>query len=73
MPQQCVIYQQPNGKIAVLAPTPEALQNNTILDVAKKDVPTGVPFKILDIADLPSDPQVTWEVDDEDLDDGVGT
>ena len=72
MVEQCVIYKQSNGKIAVLSPTPEALQESTILDVAKKDVPTGVPFKILDIADLPSDPQITWEVDDEDMDDGVG-
>ena len=72
MTQQCVIYKQSNGKIAVLAPTPEALQNNTILEIAKKDVPTGVPFKILDIAELPSDPQIIWEVDDEDLNDGVG-
>lgn len=68
-----IIYKQDNGQIAVLVPTQEALANHTILEVAVKDVPTGKPFKILNINDLPQDTdQEYWTIDDKDLNDGIG-
>ena len=70
---QVVIYKQDNGQAAVLAPTAEALQNHSIMEVAIKDVPAGKPFAIVNASDLPQDiPQEAWLVDDADLTDGIG-
>lgn len=37
----------------------------TVEDIAKKDVPQGKPFKIVDVADVPTDRSLrnAWEVD----------
>ena len=69
---QCIIYNQDNGIPAVVSPTPECLETHSILEVAIKDVPAGKKFKIVDAADLPTEPQETWVVDEADLTDGVG-
>ena len=69
---QVIIYNQDGGKVAVVVPTPEALASHGIMAIALKDVPTGKPFKIVDEADLPSEPQELWVVDEADLTDGVG-
>ena len=69
---QVIIYNQDNGVPAVVMPTQEALDAHGILAVAIKDVPAGKPFKIVDEADLPDEPQETWVVDEADLTDGVG-
>lgn len=44
------------------------------LAVALKDVPTGVPFKIVDVVDIPTDRtfRAAWSVDTDLLTDGVG-
>jgi len=46
----------------------------TIEEIAKKDVPTGLKYKIIDDADLPTDESFrdAWTVDESDLTDGVG-
>lgn len=71
---QVVIYKQDSGVISVLYPTPEALDAMGIEAIAKKDVPTGKPYKIIDASDLPADrsQRNLWTVDDADLTDGVG-
>lgn len=70
---QLVIYNQDDGIPAVLIPTPEALEQHSILEIAIKDVPAGKPFKIIDDSMLPQDePQEAWVVNDADLTDGVG-
>lgn len=70
---QLVIYNQDDGIPAVLIPTPEALEQHSILEIAVKDVPAGKPFKIVDHSMLPQDvPQEAWVVNDADLTDGVG-
>lgn len=70
---QLVIYNQDDGIPAVLVPTPEALEQHSILEIAIKDVPAGKPFKIIDDSMLPQDePQEAWVVNDADLTDGVG-
>jgi hypothetical protein len=50
-----IIYQNDNGKVSIIIPTPEALQTLTIDDIAKKDVPAGVPYKIVDATEIPED------------------
>jgi hypothetical protein len=69
---QVVIYNQDNGIPAVLIPTQEALASHTIQEIAIKDVPAGKKFKIVDAADLPTEPQEAWVVNEADLTDGIG-
>jgi hypothetical protein len=69
-----IIYNQDNGVVAVIIPTPEALEQHSIQAIAIKDVPAGKKFKIVDAADIPSDrsDRDAWTVDEADLTDGVG-
>jgi hypothetical protein len=46
-----IIYPTPEGGVAVIIPTGEL----PIEEVATKDVPEGVPYEIVDEADIPSD------------------
>lgn len=73
MPQR-IIYENPEGGVCVIAPTDEILSIRTIEEVAKKDVPPGLPFKIVDISEVPTDRSFrnAWEVDSATLTDGVG-
>jgi hypothetical protein len=48
-----IIYKTPEGGVAVIVPAPEC--GLTIEEIAAKDVPTGKPFKIVDVNDIPSD------------------
>jgi len=52
---QRIIYKTADGGVAVIVPTPEYLETHTIEELAAKDVPAGVEFKIVDVTDIPSD------------------
>jgi hypothetical protein len=67
-----IIYKQENGTIAVISPS--AQSGLTVEQIAKKDVPSGLPYKIIDLSDLPSDRTFrnAWEIEDAQLTDGVG-
>ena len=69
-----IIYQTDEGGVAIIIPTPEALEKYGIEAIALKDVPSGKPFKIVDASDIPSDRTFrgAWEVDVAVLTDGVG-
>ena len=69
-----IIYQTDDGGVAVIIPTPQALETMTIRQIAEKDVPTGKAFKIVEDSDVPSDRTFrgAWEVDPDTLTDGVG-
>jgi len=58
---QRIIYPNDNGGVSVLIPTGEI----EIAEVARKDVPVGVAYKIVDVADIPSDRTFrnAWEAD----------
>jgi hypothetical protein len=60
-----IIYNQDNGVVAVIIPTPEALEQHGIQAIAAKDVPAGKPYKVVDAADIPSDRtfREAWEAD----------
>jgi len=68
---QRIIYQNDTGGVAVLIPADCGL---TIEQIAAKDVPTGKPYKIVDVSEIPTDRQWRdeWTVDEADLTDGVG-
>ena len=52
---QRIIYPTDDGGVAIIIPAPEALETMTIEDIAAKDVPAGKPYKIVDVADIPTD------------------
>jgi hypothetical protein len=69
-----IIFKNDDGGVAVIIPTPEALEQHGIQAIAIKDVPAGKPFKIVDASDIPSDraQRNAWTVDEADLTDGIG-
>ena len=71
---QVIIFQNDDGGVSVIYPTPEALASHTIAEIALKDVPAGKPFKIVDISEIPTDrtERNLWTVDAELLTDGIG-
>jgi hypothetical protein len=48
---QRIIYPTDDGGVAIIIPTGEL----SIEEVIAKDVPEGKPFKIVDVADIPTD------------------
>ena len=70
---QVIIFKNDDGGVSVIHPTPEALATYGIEAIAKKDVPAGKPFKIVNASELPDRSQRDqWDVDEADLTDGVG-
>lgn len=58
-----IIYPTSDGGIAVIVPAPEC--SLSIDDVAAKDVPAGVPYKIIEVTEILSDRtfRAAWEAD----------
>jgi hypothetical protein len=50
-----IIYPTDDGGVAIVIPTPEALETMTIEEIAAKDIPEGKPYKIIDTTDVPTD------------------
>ena len=50
-----IIYPNDDGGVSILIPSPEYLMEHTIEELAAKDVPEGKPYKIVDVADIPTD------------------
>jgi hypothetical protein len=50
---QRIIYQTEDGGVAIIVPSAEC--GLTIEQIAAKDVPAGKAYKIVDVADIPSD------------------
>lgn len=48
-----IIYPNDENGVNVIVPAPEC--NLTIEEIAAKNVPAGKPYKIVDVADIPSD------------------
>ena len=69
-----IIYKNKSGGVSILHPTEEALSFMTIDEIAKKDVPTGAKYKIVEDSEIPIDRtfREAWTVDDSTLTDGVG-
>jgi len=66
-----IIYKTDSG-IAVIVPAPNC--GLTDEQVAAKDVPTGLPYKIVDVSEIPADRtfREAWDIDEAELTDGVG-
>ena len=50
---QRIIYPIDDGGVAVIIPAPDC--GLSIEEIALKDVPEGKPYKIVDVADIPTD------------------
>lgn len=74
MSNQRIIFQNDEGGVSIIVPSQEAINEYCIDAIAKKDVPAGKPYKIVDVSDIPSDRTFrgAWEVDPATLTDGVG-
>ena len=77
-----IVYKQDDGTVSVITPSDRLLAKTnpatnelwTVDDIAKKDVPTGKKYKIIDESDLPTDRSFinAWTADDSSLTDGEG-
>ena len=69
-----IIYQNDEGGVAIIIPSPEAIALHGIEAVALKDVPAGKPYKVIDASEVPEDRTFrnAWTVEPEFLADGVG-
>ncbi|QDP60266.1 MAG: hypothetical protein Unbinned834contig1000_32 [Prokaryotic dsDNA virus sp.] len=65
-----IIWMQDNGILAVTHPADCGL---SLEEIAKKDLPSGKKFKIMDAEELPAWDEFrdAWEIDEEELTDGV--
>lgn len=50
---QRIIYPSDDGGVSIIIPAPEC--GLSIDEIAAKDVPSGKPYKIVDVSDIPSD------------------
>lgn len=70
---QTIIFKNEENQICVAGFPQELLATMTVHEIAQRTVPTGKPYKICDHTELPQDiPQEYWEIDDAELNDGVG-
>ena len=58
---QRIIYPTQDGGVAIVIPAPGC--GLTIEQIAAKDVPVGVPYRIVDASDIPTDRtfRAAWE------------
>lgn len=72
---QKIVFRNEDGSVGVIHPIQEAADKFGIEAIAKKDVPAGLPYKIVDESEIPSDRtfRSAWEWDDTVEPDGVGS
>tara|TARA_Y100000004_G_scaffold188176_1_gene241952 strand:- start:53 stop:289 length:237 start_codon:yes stop_codon:yes gene_type:complete len=75
-----IIYKQDSGVVSIIIPNLNEINPATgvvftIDEIAKKDVPTGKKYKIIEDSDVPTDRSFrdAWTVDESNLTDGVGS
>lgn len=59
---QRILYPNDNGGISIIIPADCEIM---IEEIARKDVPAGTPYKIVDVSDVPTDRifRAAWEAD----------
>jgi len=67
-----IVYKNKNGGVSIIIPAPKSPL--TLEQIAAKDVPTGVPYKILDLSEIPESREFrdAWDIDEKELTDGAG-
>lgn len=66
-----IIFKKTDGSIGIIIPSTSDL---TVEQIATKDVPTGLNYKIVNASDIPTDRtfRSAWTIADAELTDGVG-
>ena len=69
-----IIFRNKDNSVGVITPSQEAIDLYGIEAIAKKDVPSGLEYKIVSTDDIPSDRTFrnAWEWDDAVTPDGIG-
>ena len=69
-----IIYKNSDNTVSIIVPSDNALKIMSIEDIAKKDVPTGYKYKIVDVSEIPTDKEFrnAWTIDEAELTDGIG-
>jgi len=72
MSDKRIIYKNTDGSVSVIVPITNS--GLTVEQIAKKDVPTGKAYKIVDVSEISSDRTFrdAWTIDEAELTDGVG-
>ena len=67
-----ILYKQENGTVGIICPSDNC--GLTVEEIARKDVPTGLSYKIVNVSEISSDRTFrnAWTIDDAELTDGVG-
>jgi hypothetical protein len=67
-----IIYKNTDGTISIIIPITDS--GLTVEQIAQKDVPTGLNYKIVNASDISNDRTFrnAWTIDDAELTDGVG-
>lgn len=70
-----ILYKQTDGTLCVIIPAPKCLATGkTVEQIAAKDVPSGLAYKIVDVDQVPTDRTFrdAWTIADSELTDGTG-
>lgn len=69
-----IVFKNKDDSIGIITPSEEALSFATIEQIAKKDVPYNLPYKIVEDDVIPTDREFrnAWTIDDTELTDGIG-
>jgi hypothetical protein len=69
---KAILYNEIDGNLAIIGISPQSTRS--VNEIAELSVPTGLPYRIIDAADVPTDKthRNSWTVDVADLTDGVG-
>jgi len=67
-----IIYKNTDGSIVIIIPASNS--GLTVQEIAEKDVPTGLKYKIVNASDISTDRTFrnAWTINDAELTDGVG-
>ena len=68
-----IVYMDSDGTLSIIHPSDKC--KRTVDEIAKKDVPTGLKYKIVNTSDIPTDRSFrnAWYAEEADLTDGVGS
>ena len=69
-----IIFKNKDNSIGIITPSYEALSFATIEQIAEKDVPQDLPYKIVEDSVITIDREfrIAWTIDEVELTDGVG-
>ena len=72
MSDKRIIYKNTDGSISIIVPITDS--GFTVEQIAKKDVPAGLKYKIVNVSEISSDRTFrdAWTIDEAELTDGVG-